>query len=120
MAHSFKDRNKEHQVVRDGIKANTELIHKYSTDLQRDISDLQEMITIASWYIDDQMIQIDQHYEDAPIDHLKGINRLYSDYGGELIGMDTVVKQLTYVLNKYFDFNNPDINKTAQRVIGDK
>ncbi len=120
MAHSFRDRNRENQVVRDGIKANTELIGKYSTALQRDVADLQELLTIASWYINDQMMTIDKHYEDAPLDHLKSINRLYSDYCGELMNMDTVVRQLIYVLNKYFDYNNPDILTTAERVIGDK
>ena len=120
MSHIFKDHSREHKMARDAIKANTDLINKYSMDIQKDLSQLQEYLTIATWYIGDQMVQIDEHYEDAPLEHLYKINNTYSGYCGELVGMDTVVRQLLYLLNKYFDFDGEDIQKTTVRVVGDK
>lgn len=119
MSHTFKDHSREHQMARDSIKANTTLIMKYSTDLQHNVAELQELLTVASWYISDQMIQIDEHYDDAPLDHLKRVNGLYAEYCNELITMDTVLRQLIYAMNRYFDFSNVDIQDIKERVQGD-
>lgn len=119
MVHSFKDHSRDHKIARDNIKTNIDLIFKQNDDICNNISLLREMLIVASWYLAEQMIEIDTHYEDAPLEHLTGIANMCSEYYRELLIMDTNVKQLIFIINQYFDFNTEEMICTSERVAGD-
>lgn len=116
----MKDHSRDHLRARDAINANVELINKYTTDLQRDIGELQEMITILSWYINAEKTKVDMHYNDAPLEHLNKITQAYSEFCGDLVTMDTTVRQCIYVLSKRFHFESEEIGLVKRRVDGDR
>lgn len=112
--------NREHQIARDSIVANMELVNKYTAELQKEISELHEFLTIASWYLSDEQMKIDKHYKDMPVEHLKKVSMTVSDYAGELVNMESTIRQCLYLLNRRFTIDNPDISNVKQRVIGYK
>lgn len=116
----MKDHSREHLIARDAISANVELINKYTIDLQRDIAELQEMLTILSWYINAEKIKVDMHYNDTPLEHLHKVNLSYCDFCGDLVNMDTSIRQCIYLLGKRFRFEDNDIALIKRRVTGDK
>jgi hypothetical protein len=116
----MKDHSRDHLVARDSIVANVELINKYTTELQRNICELQEMITILSWYINAERAKIDMHYNDSPLEHLNKVGYAYSEYCGDLVNMDTTIRQCIFVLGRRFHFDSDEIALVKRRVEGDR
>lgn len=110
--------NREHQIARDSIVANMELVNRYTAELQKEIAELQEFLTIASWYLSDEQMQMDKHYKDMPVEHLKKVSMIVSDYAGELVGMESTIRQCLYVLNRRFTIDNSDISMVKKRISG--
>ena len=114
----MKDYSRDHLQARDNIRANLDLIIKYTIDIQRSVGEFQELLTLISWYLDTEMTKIDKHYNDSPLEHLKHVSNEYSDYCGELVNMDTSVRQLIYVLNRRFKVDDPEFDALNKKATG--
>jgi len=117
---TMKDHSRDHLNARDAINANVDLINRYTIELQHNISELQEMLTILSWYINAEKKKVDMHYNDTPLEHLHRVSNSYSDFCGDLVTMDTNIRQNIYVLSRRFHFEDDDIDIVKRRVVGDK
>jgi hypothetical protein len=116
----LKDHSRDHQVARDNITANMDLVNKYTTDVQHGIAELQELLTAISWYLADTKLDVDKHYQDAPIEHLTKLTSAYSSYAGELVNMETTIRQCLYVINRRFNVEDPEISTVMKRIVGDR
>lgn len=112
----LKDHSRDNLIARDTINANVQLISKYTVDLQRDISDLQEMLSVIMVYLNNEQKNIDIHYNDMPIAHLHNVNTLVCDYCDKIVRMDTMIRQMLYEIDKSFNVEDPDIVEQRKRL----
>lgn len=116
----MKDHSRDHMVARDSIRANLDLIVRYTIEVQHNIGELQELLTLISWYLDAEMTKIDKHYNDAPLDHLRAVSNEYSDYCNDLVKMETTIRQLIFVINKRFNVESPEMLCISKKANGSK
>jgi len=112
----LKDHSRDHINARDSIKSNHELVKKYTKDLQKDIGQLQEILTAISWYLDNEMCKLDMHYNDMPLDHLKHVNMVLCDFCSELLQIDTAIRQSLFVINHRFDMSDDGLDFCKMQV----
>lgn len=115
----LKDHSRDHLMARDAIAANITLINKYTVELQRDIMEVQEALSVIMDYLNREQAHIDVHYNDMPLTHLHNVNDLLCSYCDVLVRADTMVRQLNYELNKRFDLDDPDMVEQRDRTFRD-
>jgi len=120
MVHNFKDHSRDHKIARDNIKTNIDAVCEQCNAVCNSASLLHELINITAWYLSDEMVKIDEHYEDAPLEHLNSISNMCGEYYKELLLMETSIRQMLFILRQYYDFDTNEMICTGDRLRGDK
>lgn len=114
MVFEFK-RSKNLDLV-NKIRLNVADIQDRSSKIQEQLNTVAHLVMVNDWYIQENMLCIEEDSEGATREHLEEVNTFFEDYGKQLTEVNKLLDSIVEIIANNFDYDDESIQDTIKRV----